>query len=378
MSKLILLLIVSTLNGMKDKKPEIPADYTCEEIVAQICDEKGNKPYECVQPIKVLGQGSFGTVFLVALKADQKQLAMKVHIIESNDLAERTEESEGSDTEYSYLKSNKNPNVATAMHRRAFTNGFATILELLDGGDLFTDLADNFNANYGVKNPKNVLQVFGSVVDGINYLHGRKLVHRDIKPENIGRGGNVWKVFDLGLSIKENTEHYPSGTEEYLDPIAMEKYMRKPSRKHLTTRKTDVYALGVMLYEMTYDRFPYQNAPKKGKEQWYDACKHKPIKYDAGTDATVAELIHGMLQYKEEDRITLPEVLEKIAKAEPGKVTLKNDLHLSNEQPMALKDKDVNKKRVLRALSTVTKGSNPDRFSPVIAGINLAHHNRLI
>jgi serine/threonine-protein kinase len=125
------------------------------------------------------------------------------------------------------------------------------VMELIDGGNL----RDLLNQR-GKLPPAVALSVLGPVLSALGAAHRAGLVHRDVKPENvlIGPGGQV-KVADFGLAraIAENGVTSDSeilGTVAYLSPEQVE--------TGAADARSDVYAAGIVLYEMLAGQAPYR------------------------------------------------------------------------------------------------------------------------
>jgi len=99
-----------------------------------------------------------------------------------------------------------------------------------------------------------------AVCEALEYIHGLSVVHRDLKPENIMVGeGDCIKLIDFGISAAAGLRRLTfakfsnaMGTPDYISP---EQIKRKNS-----DGRTDVYALGVILFEMLTGQTPF-NGP---------------------------------------------------------------------------------------------------------------------
>jgi serine/threonine protein kinase len=96
-----------------------------------------------------------------------------------------------------------------------------------------------------------------SICDALDYMHKHGVVHRDLKPENIMVGADdSIKLIDFGIAMKEDarrltfTELSPAlGTPDYIAPEQV--------KGQRGDQRSDIYALGVMLYEMLAGQPPY-------------------------------------------------------------------------------------------------------------------------
>ncbi len=99
--------------------------------------------------------------------------------------------------------------------------------------------------------PAEIVRLFVQMLQALAYLHRRGIIHRDLKPGNVlidaQRG---LKVLDFGLAVdKGHDEDSPGGTLAYMPPEAIQGW---PS-----DAASDLYAVGVMLYEAFTGQFPY-------------------------------------------------------------------------------------------------------------------------
>lgn len=104
--------------------------------------------------------------------------------------------------------------------------------------------------------PDQVLAWLKGLCDGVAHLHAQGLVHRDLKPGNVFREEGVVKIGDYGLSKFISTSHRSGqtgsvGTVHYMAPeVAHGRY----------GKEVDLYAIGIMIYEMLTGRVPFDGA----------------------------------------------------------------------------------------------------------------------
>ena len=106
------------------------------------------------------------------------------------------------------------------------------------------------------------MKFFRDILNGFRHLHSKGIVHRDLKPANLIMHDYTIKIADLGLSKCANYEMLESivGTPMYMSPQIFE--------GQGYTAKTDIWSLGVILYEMLYGRVPW-------KASSFNEYKHK-------------------------------------------------------------------------------------------------------
>lgn len=127
------------------------------------------------------------------------------------------------------------------------------VMELMTGGTLW----DRFNA--GSMSPLESCAVSIAVLSGLSHAHANDVLHRDIKPENIlFNAAGVPKLVDFGIakvvgdsSGTRTATGVILGTPAYMAP---EQGAGQP-----VSPATDIYAVGVMLYELLAGRLPFES-----------------------------------------------------------------------------------------------------------------------
>src|SRR5579872_2419323 len=227
--------------------------------------------------IRKLGQGGMGMVFeaeqqdpkrLVALKVISAGIFAAEHSIK---LFER---------EVKALARLKHPGIA-AIYEAGQTEGgqrFFT-MELVIGQTLSEYLASHSLSQ------TEVLRLLLTICDVVTYAHQRGVIHRDLKPSNImvqeQDGAAIVKVLDFGLArITDDDQTYVTeagamrGTLAYMSP---EQVRGNPDEIDL---RTDVYALGVILYEALTGRLPHELDKLSIHETARVICEEPPMRLE--------------------------------------------------------------------------------------------------
>ncbi len=156
--------------------------------------------------------------------------------------------------------------------------------------------------------PDEVLHIAEGVANALRAAWRYKIVHRDIKPSNIMLtfDGTV-KVTDFGLAkslrIPGHESHVLAGTPEYLSP---EQGLGQP-----VDIRADIYALGVVLYELVSGRHPFKDAQSSIAMIYQHVHTAPPALESVGSAAPVplCQLIQRCLAKKPEERYENPDVL---------------------------------------------------------------------
>ncbi len=206
--------------------------------------------------MEVIGEGGMGTVYLASqTEPVKRQVALKLIKAGMDSRAVLTR----FDAERQALAMMDHPNIA-----RIYDGGLTPtgqpffVMELVKGVPL-TEYCDTHRLTVDAR-----LKLFVSVCQAVQHAHQKGIIHRDLKPGNIlvteVDGRPTPKVIDFGVAkateLKLTDMSFPDtgaivGTPAYMSPEQAD-----PSSMDIDTR-TDVYALGVMLYEMLVGSPPF-------------------------------------------------------------------------------------------------------------------------
>lgn len=200
-----------------------------------------SKDYEIICKI---GQGSFGTVYKVKRRLDKQILVMKM--IKIPTLSKKHQQE--SLHEVTILSSLNNPYIVKYYESFVENNTLHIIMEYCEKGDLSQVLKRQ------PLNEAKVWKFFIQLCIGLEYLHNRQILHRDIKALNIFlTADDSVRIGDMGVAkIMNNSAAFAQtqvGSPYYLSPELCEE---KPYNN-----KSDVWALGCVLYEMCTGKHPF-------------------------------------------------------------------------------------------------------------------------
>jgi len=141
------------------------------------------------------------------------------------------------------------PNIVTVYDFLEVESGYFIVMEYVHGESLGKILW-----KHGPLGTPVAISVFKQILDGIGYAHSKGVIHRDIKPNNFLLTPSLVKISDFGIAqiicdTGLNANEGVVGTPKYMSPeqILGEK----------TDHRSDIYSLGITLYEMLTGRVPF-------------------------------------------------------------------------------------------------------------------------
>ena len=200
--------------------------------------------------VEILGRGGMGAVYKARQRSLKRWVAIKLlPLVEADDelkFAERFR------NEAETMAQMNHPSIVNVYDFGETPDGLLYIvMEFVDGTDVHKMIHGN-----GMLSGDYALAITAHVCDALAYAHARGVIHRDIKPANIliDQEGNV-KVADFGLAKMSHTDYgltrsnVAMGTPDYVAPEVL-------SYGLVADHRADLYAIGVMLYQMLTGEVP--------------------------------------------------------------------------------------------------------------------------
>ena len=194
-----------------------------------------------------IGHGGMATVYLAVQESLGRPVALKVL---SAALAADRAFSERFIREARTIARLSHPNIVAVHDVGVSGHEHYLALEYIAGGDL------KVRIRKGAIDPRTALAIVGEIAGALGYAHGKGFVHRDVKPENIlFREGGMAVLTDFGIAraasggTRMTGLGMSIGTPHYMSP--------EQARGVTVDGRSDLYALGIVLYEMLAGVVPY-------------------------------------------------------------------------------------------------------------------------
>ncbi|MEM7586554.1 MAG: serine/threonine-protein kinase, partial [Acidobacteriota bacterium] len=261
--------VASLLDADRDDDFELPFDPSSDEAPTPVADSDLTAAYpqalrgqQQVGPFRILqklGEGGMGEVYEAEQQAPvRRRVALKLlkSGLETKEVLARFE------SERQALAMMNHPNIARVLEAGATAQGRPYFAMELVHGEPITSYCDRHRLSN-----RDRIEIFIEICGGLQHAHKKGVIHRDIKPSNIlvtaEDGRAVPKIIDFGVAkataqrLTERTLFTELGqwigTPEYMSPEQAEM-----TGLDIDTR-TDVYSLGVLLYELLAGARPFDS-----------------------------------------------------------------------------------------------------------------------
>ena len=196
-----------------------------------------------------LGRGGMAKVYLAMQESVQRRVALKVMspvlLVDPSFSARFMREAR--------IAANLNhPHVAAVFNVGAHQDSHFIAMEYVPGGDLAARCVTPLPV-------PEALRIVREIAGALDYAHTKGFVHRDVKPENIlfrDNGSTVLTDFGIARAVNSNTQMTKTGavigTPQYMSP--------EQARGKDLDGRSDLYGLGIVLYEMLTGKVPYEGS----------------------------------------------------------------------------------------------------------------------
>lgn len=285
--------------------------------------------------IKRIGRGSFGEVWLAERRAKfvTTKVAVKLPLEEQVDVEEIKSEA------VLWEQASGHPNILPIIDADEYDGQIVIVSEYAPDGSL-----DQLLQKTGILPTKNVVELVIGILSGLEFLHSRKIIHRDLKPANILLQGETPRLADFGISRVMKTTNVSeniSGTPAYMAPEAFD-------RKR--TAQTDIWSVGVILYQMLKGSLPF---PHRNLTDMFGAIvRDEPEPLPDSAPQALRQI-----------------VLKSLAK-EPGKryQTAREMRDKLSDFLISISQQDIQPQQTERSLETIPDGPGAARQSNEILG----------
>ncbi|XP_029164414.1 raf homolog serine/threonine-protein kinase Raf-like [Nylanderia fulva] len=249
-----------------------------------------------------IGSGSFGFVYKGSYFG---LVAIKIFKVKVNTLT--WEQLQVFKNELDILMNVRHPNVL--LFTGYTTKPFAIITEWCEGSSLYKHL-HVFETKFKLQI---LINIANQTSQGMGYLHEKNIIHRDLKSNNIFLHDNLTvKIGDFGLSTVKTQWSYgqsyqPTGSIFWKAPEVIKMQEKKPY-----SFKSDVYAFGIVLFELLAGELPYSHI--NNKEQIFymvgSGCLRPDLnKLRSDTPKELKQLTENCIKLLRDERPTFPQIM---------------------------------------------------------------------
>ena len=254
-----------------------------------------------------IGIGSYGRVYKV-LKDNKIYVLKEIPLNMGNLNSPKPDKLTTVQNEADILSSLNNKYIVKFYESFKQNQNIYIVMEYCEGGDLCTFMREckkkRKNEEYFLDEDF-VWKIFIQISIGLYYIHSKKILHRDIKTLNIFLTNNFdGKIGDLGVAkVLEDTNHAMTfvGTPYYVSP---EMCKNRPYNE-----KSDIWALGCILYEMLTFRHPFTASNQAALFIKILNGNYTPLPPDTPND--LKYMVEFILQKNENKRPTMKEIITK-------------------------------------------------------------------
>ena len=256
-----------------------------DQYIGQLLDDR----YEILE---VIGTGGMAVVYKALCHRLNRLVAVKIL---KDEFAKDEEFLRRFQAEGEAVAMLSHPNIVQVFDVSATDNTYYIVMELINGISL-----KQYMEVKGILNWKETLHFASQIALGLEHAHSRGIVHRDIKPHNVMvlKNGSV-KVMDFGIAQVMNKSSTLTkealGSVHYISP--------EQAKGSFTDSRSDIYSLGVVMYEMMTGRPPYDGeSPVSVAIQHINGGAPLPTAFNPNIPAGMEQIIMKAMALEPGDR----------------------------------------------------------------------------
>lgn len=249
---------------------------------------------------KVLAKGGMATIYIAMQNSLKRQVALKIlnPKLEATLLEHFLDESR-------IIASLKHPNIIPVFDVGRAGIHFFHAMEYLDGGDLEAKMAQGLTLH-------TALEIVLELADALYLVHSKGVIHGDIKPANVvfHSDDNGPVLTDFGISRRTNKAQ--NGNLKPDEILASPSYASPELLQgQAFNYRTDIYSLGIMLYEMLVGEKPYSG---ETKIELVANSIQQPIPLLPDSLSSLQPLVDHMMAKQPDDRISDARIISRYIK----------------------------------------------------------------
>ena len=262
----------------EDAKDSSLLNRKMEDVASEVLGDSASRPFPFKEfgpyrIMRVLGEGGMGVVFLAERRDLHSQVAIKI----LRDAWVSPARRERFSSEQRTLAQLNHPSIARLYDADTLPDGTPLfVMEYVEGCLSIVDYCKKLNSSIDDR-----LKLFRSVCEAVEYAHSQAVIHRDLKPSNIlvKSDGTVITVLDFGIAKRlEAWDASADATRtsfRFLTPAYASPEQIRGDRVGI---QSDVYSLGVILYELLCNQLPFDLSSKTPTEAQAAILENEPVK----------------------------------------------------------------------------------------------------
>ena len=220
--------------------------------------------------LREIGRGGMGAVYLAEREDLKKRVAVKIikRGMDTDEILRRFQ------TERQILANLEYPNIARLIDGGVSDEGTPFLVMEYVAGEELINYCDAQNLSLTAK-----LNLFRKICAAVGYAHRNLVVHRDLKPSNIlvSKDGEP-KLLDFGISKLLTSETDETGTATALGMMTPNYASPEQFRGETVSTATDIYSLGVILFELLTGELPFKIKSKRFEEAARIIAEAEPLR----------------------------------------------------------------------------------------------------